>query len=469
MEFRFDLKPIFSQPIARVGVNLLPHTFRGDRRSALDTSTKMQEIINTVGENSARAQGLSKAVTTAQKLRQSENQKIYLLVDVDDGKRGSVIGMLKVGNKSLYVFDQTGTTQMVEAPCILDFYIHESRQRAGLGKDLFETMLQEEQWDPRKLAIDRPSDKLLGFLKKHYGLEKTIPQMNNFVIFEGFFDKTENGNVINNNNYDNQNIKITSSPNTALFGPLITSDDRLRRSRAENTASLNPLTGIQNNPIGRYAAARPTCSMAEIIHSTSAKKSTGEPNSYTPSNDDQQSHVTADDIENVRSDFEQIEVSDLVTEPDENGPEPVEPDTEPEAEIQNEPETEQELNDTVSETGTNGPTPSVHSDAAGTPTINLDSSKRQTLVNDRYRGNKQHTGMKNMSFGVGAAVTPTTKMEFYQEQPADFGIVKINQPGGKSFNSSNDDNASVISSVTSGDGFTGQGYYDLKFHHNKLW
>jgi len=210
MEFRFDLKPIFAQPIISVGANLLPHTFRGDRRSATDTSTKMQEIINTVGEHSARAQGLTKAVTTAQKIRQSENQKVYLLADVEDGNKGSVIGMLKVGTKSLYVFDQSGITQMVDAPCILDFYIHESSQRAGLGKDLFETMIQEEQWDPRKLAVDRPSDKLLGFLKKHYNLEKTIPQLNNFVIFDGFFDHADNVNVINHHNYNNQDIKVTS-------------------------------------------------------------------------------------------------------------------------------------------------------------------------------------------------------------------------------------------------------------------
>lgn len=38
------------------------------------------------------------------------------------------------------------------------------------------------------MAIDRPSEKFLGFLQKHYGLVKFIPQVNNFVIYEGFFD-----------------------------------------------------------------------------------------------------------------------------------------------------------------------------------------------------------------------------------------------------------------------------------------
>lgn len=102
---------------------------------------------------------------------------------------GAVIGLLKVGNKDLYLFDETGQTRKVEnAPCILDFYIHESRQRAGLGKDLFETMLADEKWTPIKCSVDRPSEKLLGFLRKHYGLVRSIPQANNFVLYEGFFD-----------------------------------------------------------------------------------------------------------------------------------------------------------------------------------------------------------------------------------------------------------------------------------------
>ena len=48
-------------------------------------------------------------------------------------------------------------------------------------------MLRREGVDPRYLAIDRPSEKLISFLKKHYGLCGIIPQVNNYVIFSGFF------------------------------------------------------------------------------------------------------------------------------------------------------------------------------------------------------------------------------------------------------------------------------------------
>lgn len=88
---------------------------------------------------------------------------------------------------------------MVKAPCLLDFYIHESRQRAGLGKILFEAMLQYENIRPEELAIDRPSEKLMGFMRKHYGLSETIPQMNNFVIYSGFFKSNLHKNGHNGN------------------------------------------------------------------------------------------------------------------------------------------------------------------------------------------------------------------------------------------------------------------------------
>lgn len=104
---------------------------------------------------------------------------------------GLVLGILKIGKKSLYVFDKLGETRHVNAPCILDFYIHESQQRRGLGKNLFEYMLEYEGLLPEHFAIDRPSEKLLTFLRKHYALTQRIPQMNNFVIYEGFFPSKE--------------------------------------------------------------------------------------------------------------------------------------------------------------------------------------------------------------------------------------------------------------------------------------
>lgn len=52
-------------------------------------------------------------------------------------------------------------------------------------------MLEYEHLLPEQLAIDRPSEKLLSFLRKHYALTQKIPQMNNFVIYDGFFTSQE--------------------------------------------------------------------------------------------------------------------------------------------------------------------------------------------------------------------------------------------------------------------------------------
>lgn len=49
-------------------------------------------------------------------------------------------------------------------------------------------MLQMENVRPEKLAYDRPSEKLLGFLAKHYGLKRYVPQNNNYVVFNSYFE-----------------------------------------------------------------------------------------------------------------------------------------------------------------------------------------------------------------------------------------------------------------------------------------
>lgn len=46
---------------------------------------------------------------------------------------------------------------------------------------------KQEKINPEKLAYDRPSPKLLGFLAKHYGLKGFSPQANNFVVFDKYF------------------------------------------------------------------------------------------------------------------------------------------------------------------------------------------------------------------------------------------------------------------------------------------
>lgn len=38
-------------------------------------------------------------------------------------------------------------------------------------------------------GYDKPSEKLLGFLNKYYNLKSYVPQANNFVVFNRYFDQ----------------------------------------------------------------------------------------------------------------------------------------------------------------------------------------------------------------------------------------------------------------------------------------
>lgn len=52
---------------------------------------------------------------------------------------------------------------------------------------LSNVLLQDNNINASSIPIDRPSDKLLKFLMKHYNLRTIIPQANNFILYEQFF------------------------------------------------------------------------------------------------------------------------------------------------------------------------------------------------------------------------------------------------------------------------------------------
>lgn len=243
MEFKFDVSDIFPSSVVEINPSLIPPGFAGDRRGLTNVVAKVAEVVNAMGDASAAAQGLSNPITTAERLRKAD-QTVYLLVDREaKGGKGVVTGMLKTGKKSLYIFDRDGQHHHVSPPCVLDFYVHESRQRTGLGKQLFEHMLKKESAQPANLAIDRPSEKLLSFMTKHYGLQAPMRQMNNYVVFDGFFPDVGSADV---------------------------TGDTPENGTKQAANGLQTYTG----PLGRYGAPRPPCSMGQIIHNQTSIQST---------------------------------------------------------------------------------------------------------------------------------------------------------------------------------------------------
>jgi len=187
VEFNFNISSLFPEDISIITNDLIPSGYSGGDNYAL-LKKKICTVLDVMGEASAGAQNLKNPITSGAKMMAAEGHTVYMLVDrAAGGGQGAVIGMLKVGRKKLFLLDQAGKPNEMSPMCVLDFYVTEKRQRTGCGKKLFETMLRREEVEPRYLAVDRPSDKLISFLRKHYGLANIIPQVNNYVIFSGFF------------------------------------------------------------------------------------------------------------------------------------------------------------------------------------------------------------------------------------------------------------------------------------------
>ncbi|CAO1319420.1 unnamed protein product [Diamesa tonsa] len=481
MEFRFDLKSIFKNEISRIGNSLLPAGFVAqDRRAALDATSIVAEIINTIGQASAHAQGLNTAVTNAERIRNSEDQVIYIMTEEND-KNGLVVGILKIGHKSLYVFDKYGDTKHVVAPCVLDFYVHESRQRHGLGKIMFEHMLEHENLLPEQLAVDRPSEKLLGFLRKHYALTQKIPQMNNFVIYDGFFaaHQSEKENPIKGSQ-----MHIAASVNSNLFGPQYITDNDHHGSQSKTRARMPEHSvnfDVHSQALGRYGAKRPICSLNQIIHNKPTVDQS-EPNSTTFYNNSIGEIIKDNNINNLNDIINHDETDnqqsveelahDMHTLDIEHVPASPSPSVSPE-------HVKFATDGVTDNVGGGGISyyqqPNDFYDcSSGHPQEHEHSYRQQHDSSPTpYHYNKKQTGKKNQSSNVGLAVNgQDEKIEFDQHNDIGFGCVKINRPIGVSSRSNTNENLNDNESVDSRDSehtHTDQGYLDLKFHHSRLW
>ena len=131
-------------------------------------SDLLRDAIDIMGKRSAKAQGLSKAITVFNALIGSASgNRLYLSIGAPAEKGGerTVRGLLRVGERQLFVLtnpNDVKSYKQVNPTCVLDFYVHESCQRKGDGRKLFDAMLHDENKKPEKLAYDRPSSKLLG-------------------------------------------------------------------------------------------------------------------------------------------------------------------------------------------------------------------------------------------------------------------------------------------------------------------
>lgn len=188
MEFDFNINYLFKDTVTKLDHKVTPYRKNANGYDYVTLRKQLYQVIDRMGEASARAQGLHGPITLARKLELSDHI-LYVIKDAEaNSGKGAVVGILKIGHKRLFVYDSLGRQHEMEPVCVLDFYVHESRQRMGCGKKLFEYFLKEQNINPKHLAIDKPSFKFSSFLNKHYNLKAVVSQVNNFVVFEGFFN-----------------------------------------------------------------------------------------------------------------------------------------------------------------------------------------------------------------------------------------------------------------------------------------
>ncbi|XP_014369851.2 alpha-tubulin N-acetyltransferase 1 isoform X2 [Papilio machaon] len=189
-----SVNDLFKENISIITAADIPECGRHSDEESRVKFFSLEEIINSIGEMSTKAQGLKRIITTLEKLCLSPNHKLYILKDEKgNGGDGEVIGILKIGEKKLFLYDRQGKLMISTPMCVLDFFVLDNRQRSGFGKKLFDYMLQDQKLKPYELAIDGPSPKMLDFLKKHYNFTKVIKQSNNFAVCEKFFESANMG------------------------------------------------------------------------------------------------------------------------------------------------------------------------------------------------------------------------------------------------------------------------------------
>ncbi|CAF3462746.1 unnamed protein product, partial [Rotaria sp. Silwood2] len=106
MEFPFDINAVLPHEITMINgdYRILNH----GQTARILASEKLTSIIDVMGEASYKAQGLPGPVTTARKFRITDHRLYLVKNSTDNNNLGSVVGLLKVGTKHLFVYDSHG-------------------------------------------------------------------------------------------------------------------------------------------------------------------------------------------------------------------------------------------------------------------------------------------------------------------------------------------------------------------------
>lgn len=95
-----------------------------------------------------KAQDLKHPLTTYSRFDTSKDCKIYVKAEAH-----TVYGFLRIEYKKLMYVDKQGNSKEGRFICLVDFYVPESLQRSGVGKIIFNKMLETEKIKAFQIAF----------------------------------------------------------------------------------------------------------------------------------------------------------------------------------------------------------------------------------------------------------------------------------------------------------------------------
>jgi len=212
MEFKFHTPPAVGE-VLKINNTL---TVEG-HENHVDLQNRIGMIIDEMGKLSAMAQGLKTPLTTAEKLADSDHI-VYMMIEHNTTSPNFiVIGILKMGWMKMNLCDNPRARPGSMVYSLLDFYVHETRQRKGYGKRLIDYMLKDVDLNAKNLAIAKPTHKISNFMRKHYQLSKLVNQDDNMAIFEEFFHDTYNEKT-SRDNTGNRTMEYERQPTFGRHG-----------------------------------------------------------------------------------------------------------------------------------------------------------------------------------------------------------------------------------------------------------
>lgn len=161
-----------------------------------------RQVINTIGKAAGYHRRCKYPLTQAETFFNKDNEVIIIKT-----KGHYVYGYIRAGYRNVYIHTLQDELTQMNLLCVFDFYVHVNVQRMGIGKEIFNMFLYAyNNVKPCYIAYDCPTQAMIDFLHKHYGLTCPIYQHNNMVIYKELLIKYErqvtmkmNHNVVGHN------------------------------------------------------------------------------------------------------------------------------------------------------------------------------------------------------------------------------------------------------------------------------